>query len=271
MPAFLCATCGVQHADSAAPPARCIICEDPRQYVGAGGQRWMTHEALAVSHFNVFRDIGHDMLGIGVVPGFAIAQRAILLRTPAGNVLWDCLSLLDPATVTLIRALGGLAAIAISHPHYYGNMVEWGRAFDCPVLIHEADREWAVRPDPCLDFWSGESRAVLPRVTLHRLAGHFAGGAVLHAAIGKGVLLTGDIASVAPDRKHVSFMWSFPNWVPLPAAEVARMGAILAGLEFDAVYGAWWDRVIERDGKHAVAVSVARYIRAVTGPAPLSP
>ncbi len=264
MPAFLCATCGVQHAESEAPPARCIICEDPRQYVGAGGQRWTTQEALRATHFNVMRDIGHGMIGVGVMPGFAIAQRAILLRTPGGNVLWDCLSLLDPATIEAIRGLGGLAAVAISHPHYYGNMVEWGRAFGCPVLIHEADRAWAVRPDPCLEFWPGETRGVLPGVTLHRLGGHFPGGAVLHWDSGKGVLLTGDIASVAPDRRHVSFMWSFPNWVPLPAAEVARMGAVLEGLEFDAVYGAWWDRVIEADGKVAAARSVARYVRAVT-------
>lgn len=271
MPAFLCVTCGVQHAESAEPPARCVICEDPRQYVGAGGQRWITHDALAATHFNVFRDIGHDMIGIGVVPAFAIAQRAILLRTPAGNVLWDCVSLLDPATIAIIRALGGIAAVAVSHPHYYGNMVEWGRVFDCPVLIHEADRGWAVRDDPALAFWQGETRTILPGITLHRLGGHFAGGAVLHWATGQGVLLTGDIASVAPDRAHVSFMWSYPNWVPLPGAEVARMGAVLDALEFDAVYGAWWDRVIATGGKAAVGRSVERYLRAVTGPAPLGP
>lgn len=262
--AFICVTCGTQHAPSAAPPARCEVCEDPRQWVPQSGQAWTTMEALGRRHAVGFREVAPDLLGVGVFPDFGIAQRALMLRTPAGNVLWDCLSLLDPATVEAIQGLGGLAAIAISHPHYFGNMVEWGRAFGCPVLIHEADRAWAVRPDACLEFWSGEMRDVLPGVTLHRLGGHFPGGAVLHWDAGRGVLLTGDIASVAPDRQHVSFMWSFPNWVPLPAAEVVRMGAVLDRLEFDAVYGAWWDRVIERDGKQAVARSVARYVRAVT-------
>jgi hypothetical protein len=204
-------------------------------------------------------------------PDFAIAQRALLLRTPAGNVLWDCVALLDPATIGIVKALGGIAAIAISHPHYYASMVEWAQAFDCPVLLHEADARWVMRPDPAIRFWGGESHAVLPGVTLHRLGGHFAGGTILHWSAGAGAIMTGDIASVTPDRRHVAFMWSFPNWVPLPAAEVARMGAVLDTLDFDAVYGAWWDRVIASGGKAAVAASVARYQRAVTGPAALGP
>ena len=123
--------------------------------------------------------------------------------------------------------------------------------------------------DPAIRFWEGERHAVLPGVTLHRLGGHFAGGTILHWDAGPGAILTGDIASVTPDRRHVSFMWSFPNWVPLPAAEVTRMGAVLEALDFDAVYGAWWDRVIPTGGKAAVRRSVARYVAAVTGPGSL--
>lgn len=226
-------------------------------------------EALARRHVIGFREVAPDMLGLGMFPDFAIAQRALLLRTPAGNVLWDCVALLDPATVAIVKALGGIAAIAISHPHYYTSMVEWAQAFDCPVLLHAADRRWVMRPDPALRYWDGERREVLPGVTLHRLGGHYAGGTILHSAAGKGSILTGDIASVAPDRQHVSFMWSFPNWVPLPAAEVSRMGAVLDALDFDAVYGAWWDRVIPEGGKAAVRRSVDRYVAAVTGPGPL--
>lgn len=266
MPAFLCTACGTQFAPSEAPPPRCPVCGDGRQYVPAAGQDWTTLEALRTGHVNGWRLHEPDLFGIGTEPAFAIGQRALLLRTPAGNVLWDCVALLDGATVALVRALGGLAAIAISHPHYYTSMVEWGRAFGCPVLLHAADREWVMRPDSCLEFWEGETRAALPGVTLHRLGGHFPGGTVLHwarGAGGRGALLAGDIVSVAPDRAHVSFMWSFPNWVPLSAAEVARIGARVAALEFDAVYGAWWDRVIPTGGKAAVARSVARYLAAL--------
>ncbi|WP_211849942.1 MBL fold metallo-hydrolase [Neoroseomonas eburnea] len=271
MTAFICATCGTQHAPSATPPARCAICEDPRQWVPAGGQAWTTMEALSRRHAIGWREVAPGLLGLGVFPDFAIGQRALLVRTPQGNVLWDCVALLDPATVALVKALGGLKAIAVSHPHFYTSMVEWARAFDCPVLLHEADRAWVMRPDPAIRFWSGEAQEVLPGLTLHRLGGHFAGGTILHRAEGPGAILTGDIASVTPDRRHISFMWSFPNWVPLPAAEVARIGAALEALEFDAIYGGWWDRVMASGGKAAARDSVARYIRALAGPEPLAP
>lgn len=269
--AFICATCGTQHAPSAAPPATCAICEDPRQWVPGAGQAWTTMEALARRHAIGWREVAPDLLGCGMFPDFGIAQRALLLRTPAGNVLWDCVALLDAATVAIAKALGGIAAIAISHPHYYASMVDWAHAFGCPVLLHEDDARWVMRPDPAIRFWGGERHEVLPGVALHRLGGHFAGGTILHWARGKGAIMTGDIASVTPDRRHVAFMWSFPNWVPLPGGDVARMGRVLEALDFDAVYGAWWDRVIPSGGKDAVRASVARYIRAVEGPGPLAP
>jgi hypothetical protein len=264
--AFICVTCGTQHAPSAAPPAACPVCEDPRQWVPAAGQQWTTMEALARRHAIGWREVAPDILGCGVFPDFAIGQRALLVRTPAGNLLWDCVALLDPATVALVKGIGGLAAIAISHPHFYTAMVEWAHAFDCPVLLHAADRRWVMRPDPALRFWEGERHDILPGVSLHRLGGHFAGGTIMHLARGAGAILTGDIASVAPDRRHLSFMWSFPNWVPLPGAEVARIGARLAALDFEAIFGGWWDRVIAEGGKAAVARSVARYLDALAAP-----
>src|SRR5215204_1049159 len=79
-------------------------------------------------------------------PAFGIGQRAILAHTPAGNVLWDCLALIDEATVDLLNGLGGVSAIAISHPHYYTTMVEWSRALGgVPIYLHAADRQWVMR------------------------------------------------------------------------------------------------------------------------------
>jgi DNA-directed RNA polymerase subunit RPC12/RpoP len=52
MPAFICTACGAQFAPSEAPPARCPICEDERQYVPPRGQTWTTLPALAAAHFN---------------------------------------------------------------------------------------------------------------------------------------------------------------------------------------------------------------------------
>ena len=139
MPAFICTACGTQFPDSAQPPAQCRICEEERQYVPEAGQGWTTLDALAKSHVNQFRDYEPGVTGIGA--GFAIGQRALLLQTSGGNILWDCVATLNDATVAAIKARGGLKAIAISHPHFYTAMGEWARAFDCPIHLHAADKD----------------------------------------------------------------------------------------------------------------------------------
>lgn len=265
MPNFLCTACSSQFAETAAPPPACPICEDERQYVPARGQGWTTLEALRGGHANAWRQLGPDLLAMETMPAFGIGQRALLVRTPAGNLLWDCLALLDAATETVMRALGGLAGIAISHPHYYSTMVEWGRAFDCPVWLHAADRAHVMRPDPVLRFWEGDEQPVLPEVTLHRLGGHFAGGTVAHWSAGRGALLSGDVLQVLPDRKHLGFMRSYPCLIPLPPAEVRRIAERCAALEFEAIHGAFEGRDIAADGKAAVARSAKRYCRWVAG------
>jgi hypothetical protein len=192
----------------------------------------------------------------------------LLVRTPQGNVLWDCIAMLDDATVTLIDGLGGVKAIGISHPHFYTTMVEWSRAFDAPVHLHAADRHWIMRPDPAIRLWEGETLPLLPDVTLIRCGGHFAGGTVLHwpaGGGGRGALLTGDIVQLIPDRKFVTFMRSYPNQIPMSAPAVARIGDMLEPYAFDVLYGAWFDRVIPQGGKDAIRHSVKRYIAAIQG------
>jgi glyoxylase-like metal-dependent hydrolase (beta-lactamase superfamily II) len=261
---FLCMTCGTQHAESEAPPERCLICADERQYVPAAGQRWTTLEAMRKTLMATFRDEA-GVLGIGTAPSFGIGQRALLVRTPLGNVLWDCIALIDDAMVELIQGLGGIQAIAISHPHYYTTMVEWSRRFgNAPVYLHAADRQWAMRPDDCVQFWEGETKGILPGVTLIRAGGHYAGGTVLHwdrgGPEGRGALMTGDILQVTADSKFLGFMRSYPNFIPLGAAAVQRVADSVSGFAFDAIYGAFWDRVIPRGGRAALNASVTRHI-----------
>ena len=268
MPHFICTTCGVQHAESILPPERCAVCEDDRQYIGWGGQLWTTLPELRATHSNTFRPKGPDLIGVGTEPGFAIGQRALLVRDEAFPVLWDCISLVDEATVAAVRAAGGVRAIAISHPHYYSAMVEWARAFDVPVYLHAADREWVMRPDPALTFWEGDSCRLADDLTLIRCGGHYAGGTVLHwaaGAEGRGALLSGDIVQVVPDVAHVGFMYSYPNLIPLPEAAVARIAAALAPYPFERIHGAWWGRLVPRDGAAVVQRSAERYGRALRG------
>ena len=273
MPHFICTTCGTQHAESAEPPAHCAICDDERQYVGADGQRWTTLDALRRGHRNAFRRYEPGLYGIGTTPNFAINQRALLVRTPWGNVLWDCVALLDDATADIILALGGLRAVAISHPHYYTTNVEWARAFHAPVYLHAADRAHVMRPDDDAQFfWEGETHVLGDGVTLVRCGGHFDGGTVLHwagGADGRGVLLSGDIIQVAQDPRWVSFMYSYPNMIPLPPSVVRRIVRAIEPFEFDRLYGAWWDRetVVPR-AKDVSRRSAERYARVAADAAP---
>jgi hypothetical protein len=220
-------------------------------------------EALRKGHSNKIRRLAEGLTTIETTPAFGIAQRAILAQTPGGNVLWDCIALIDDATIDLLKGFGGVAAIAISHPHYYTTMVEWSRALgDVPIYLHAADRAWVMRPDTAVQFWEGDAKPIAPGVTLVRLGGHFDGGTVLHWADwgeGRGVLLSGDVLQVVPSG-HVSFMWSYPNLIPLSATKVRRIAEILEPFAFDAVYGAFSGRgQIDRNGRQVVAASVARY------------
>jgi hypothetical protein len=267
MPNFICTTCGTQYAESQQPSFACTICDEPRQYVKVTGQQWTTLDRLLLTNRNSIRFEEAGLIGIGIEPHFAIGQRALFLRSPGGNILWDCVSLLDPAVVECLQALGGISAIAISHPHYYSSMVEWSRAFGgAPIYLHADDHKWVMRSDKDVIFWRGETNALSDGVTLIRCGGHFDGGTVLHwstGADGRGALLSGDIIQVVPDRKHVSFMYSYPNYIPLPASAVQRIVDAVEPFPFDRIYGAFWDTVIDRDGRSVIHDSAARYLQGI--------
>lgn len=250
--------CGTSYPEAAAPPARCAICTDERQYVPAQGQAWTGAAALAGSHANAWRRPELDLYELETQPAFAIGQRAFLIRTPAGNILWDCVALLDKATRGIVAALGGIAAIAISHPHYYTTAQDWADAFSAPVYLHHHDREWLMRPSDRIRFWEGDRHLLLPGMTLVRLGGHFPGGSVLHWADGAGALLSGDILQVGADRASVSFLWSYPNNLPLSGTTVARIARAVADLRFQRIYGAFGQHVTA-EGDRVVQRSAARY------------
>ncbi len=228
---FVCVQCGTQFAETAGPPSRCPICEDERQFVRHAGQEWTTLERLATDHHNRLEQEAPRLLGIGTEPEFAIGQRALLLQSPGGNLLWDCIALLDDQTTAEIDARGGLRAIAISHPHFYTTMVDWAERFDAQIFLHAADRQWVM-----------PSRG---------------GGS-------KGALLTGDIITVVQDRRYVSFMRSYPNLIPLRPTAIRRIVERIEPFTFEQIYGGWWKTNVLSDAKNAVARSAERYLRAIS-------
>ncbi len=265
----ICVTCGTQFAAAEVMPEVCPICEDDRQYVPVAGQRWTTLAELRQNHANTLKVQEPNLVGIGIEPQFAIGQRALLVQTPEGNILWDCVSLLDPVTIEAIQVLGGISAIAISHPHFYTSMVEWSQTFgNAPIYLHADDREWVQRQTPAINFWEGDLHPLGTGLTLIRCGGHFPGSTVLHwatGANGRGALLTGDTLQVAADRHHVSFMYSYPNLIPLSAAVVTGIVQAVEPFRYDRIYGGWFDRVIPAEAKAAVSRSLERYVQAIQG------
>jgi glyoxylase-like metal-dependent hydrolase (beta-lactamase superfamily II) len=256
----------MQYAEGEKPPPQCPVCEDVRQYVRWDGQAWTTLDELRTSHAALLTD-DHGLLGIGSKPAFGIGQRALLVPAKEGNILWDCSALLDDAIVGRIKKLGGLSAIAISHCHYYTTMVEWSDAFGgVPIFLHENNRKWVQRDARAIVYWSGEDFRISRSATLYRVPGHFSGGMALHwngGAEGRGALFTGDVMQVTQDRRFLSFMYSYPNFIPLNGETVRRIGAIMEPLAFDRIYGAFWGRVIASGAKAAARASVARYLSAI--------
>ncbi|MBO0695758.1 MAG: MBL fold metallo-hydrolase [Verrucomicrobia bacterium] len=260
---FICVQCGTQFSETAEPPLHCPICEDERQFVRHGGQEWTTLKHLEADHRNRFEEEAPRLLGIGTEPEFAIGQRGLLLHSPAGNLLWDCIALLDEKTFSEVNARGGIRAIAISHPHYYTTMTEWAERFDAQIFLHSGDREWVMRKSPRIQFWEGTTLPLWDDLTLINCGGHFEGGTVLHwpaGADGKGALLTGDIIQVVQDRRYVSFMRSYPNLIPLGPSRITRILETIEPFSFDQIYGAWWKANVLWDAKKSVRRSAERYL-----------
>ena len=266
---YICTTCGVQYNESDSYPDYCPICTDQRQYIGPNGQEWTTLEKMTTSrkYRNEISWQEEGLYAMKTVPEFGIGQTAYLVQDNGFNVLWDCITFLDEETIQKINELGGIDIIALSHPHYYSTQVEWAKTFQAPVYIHEDDKQWIMRNSECVTLWSGEKVKLADHLMIHRLGGHFKGGAVLDWTAGnedKGILLTGDIIQVVPDTEWVSFMYSYPNLIPLPAAKVEEIALRVQTLHFDRIYNAF-HKVVSKNGNQAIQDSADRYVQALNG------
>lgn len=242
--------------------------KDPRQYVPPQGQTWTSRTQMSTKYKNSWSRISPSnpsFYSLTTTPKFGIGQRAILIKTPShGNVLWDCLTLLDQATVDWIRSQGGLQAIVISHPHYYTSHLTWGYEFDCPVYISGLDVDWVQRED----VWgirrllSPDATEIMPGVNAITTGGHFPGSLVLHTDAScepqgvvqeegqkSGRLFIADTLVTVPSALYsknrpkgttsYGFFWSIPNMIPLSPEAIKGIWKALEPWEFGSTHGAF--------------------------------
>ncbi|MDN6605243.1 hydrolase [Brevibacterium sp.] len=261
----ICRTCGVE--TSTPPPQLCPICDDERQFVPASGQEWTTREELeSEGHSVSINEREPGLFALQVEPKLGIGQTCYLAQTEHGNLLFDVPPYIDNDVVAAVMELGGVHGIAASHPHMFGLQLEWSAAFEgAPVFVCRTDAEWVQRDGPNIWAYYREARP-LPGTAVLRTGGHFAGSAIAlwTGSDGTGVMLSGDtIGPVARDG-WVTFMRSFPNYLPLSANVVRRIAASVADLDFDRMYGNF-GQTISSGAKVAVATSAERYAEWVSG------
>ena len=258
----ICTACGTEFPPNGKLPELCPICNDDRQYIPEGGQAWTSFNELSDNYGVSSRKINSGLYELMMTPLFAIGQRALLVTAPEGNILWDCIPLLNEPAIEFIKSKGGIRAIAFSHPHFYSTMNKWADIFDCPIYIHQNDEQWIVNKGSRQNLWSGIEKQLWDRMKLINVGGHFPGSSILYVPFlsARGSILCGDTFVISPSKKHTAAMYSYPNKIPLPLKEIGRIKEQISLLEFDTIYG-WNDsQNINSEAKVIVENSLAKYV-----------
>lgn len=257
----ICTTCGTRYSMEKHNENICAICRDDRQYVPSSGQEWISYDALLDNHSIRLKKHNEQLYEFKILPSFAISQRAFFIKSDFGNILWDCIPLITEPIMDFIQKNGGIKAIVISHPHYYSLMNEWAKAFQCPIYIHEADREWVMDTAENIEFWKGNEYKLTKDATIIHTGGHFSGSAVLHHELnplGKALFL-GDSLYLSRDKRHLSAMYSYPNLIPLTNSETLAVFDIIRKYKFDALFGAFDHQDVYEGGREIFETSFSKY------------
>jgi hypothetical protein len=257
----ICATCGTQFPPDKPLPQLCPICDDDRQYINVNGQQWTSLENINQQFGLKVTKRSESLYELKMVPDFAIGQRAFLILSPNGNILWDCIPMINEAVMGFIKEKGGLKAIAISHPHYYCTMTEWAKQFNCPVYIHSSDQQWIMNKSSGIKLWDGYEFPLWDGMKIYNIGGHFPGSSVLHIPqeLSKGLLLCGDSLYIARSKKHIAVMHSYPNQIALSKREFTSVYNKSANLKFDTMLGAFEGQDLIGNADEIFLQSMNRY------------
>ena len=258
---IICTACGTQYQQTFASEAACPICLDDRQAVPEKGQSWTNLQELSDDYGVIIRQLNENLYELKMAPSFAIGQRALLVTTAKGNILWDCIALINEPTIEFIKSKGGLKAIAFSHPHYYTTMNEWAEIFNCPIYIHQKDEQWIFNKGEHISLCGEVEKELWDGIRLINIGGHFPGSSILHVPFlsNEGTILCGDTFYISPNKKHAAVMYSYPNRIPLPIADVQRIKMQMASISFDTLYGFYDYQNICGNAKQVIGHSLNKY------------
>ena len=258
---IICTACGTQYLQSKNDLMLCPICTDDRQAVPENGQTWTSLNKLTDNYSVIIKKLHEQLYEIKMAPSFAIGQRALLVITPGGNILWDCIALLNEPTIEFIKSKGGLKAIAFSHPHYYSTMNDWAEIFNCPIYIHQNDEQWIFNKGSRINLWNDTEQELWDGIRLINIGGHFPGSSILHVSFlsTSGTVLCGDTFYISPSKKHMAVMYSYPNRIPLPLYEVERIKKQMSSISFDTIYGFYDYQNIYTEAKLVMEKSFSKY------------
>jgi glyoxylase-like metal-dependent hydrolase (beta-lactamase superfamily II) len=258
---IICTACGTQYQQTLAAKAACPICLDDRQAVPEKGQSWTNLQVLSDDYGVIIKKLNDSLYELKMAPSFAIGQRALLVITPTGNILWDCIALINEPTIEFIKSKGSLKAIAFSHPHYYTTMNEWAGIFNCPIYIHQKDEQWIFNKGEHVSLWSEVEKELWDGIRLINIGGHFPGSSILHVPFLsiEGTILCGDTFYISPSKKHAAVMYSYPNRIPLPLQEVQRIKKQVLNIRFDTIHGFYDYQNIYFTAKQIIEQSLEKY------------
>ena len=170
------------------------------------------------------------------------------------------------------------ANIQISHPHFYNTHLDWAAAFNCPVYLASDEQEWLCRTEPpsstprrrFIEGPTGAAQEIIPGVTAIKCGGHFPGSLVLHWSSAKILCLADTIMTVPsglsfhesrqPGTNTYSFMWSYPNMIPLAPTALKGIWDAVSPFEFETTFGGFPGQNVRRkDAKKLVLESMQNW------------
>jgi len=257
----ICTACGTEFPSDSDLPQLCPICDDDRQYIPEKGQTWTNPDELSNNYSVLIKKINNRLYELKMIPGFAIGQRAFFVLASGGNILWDCIPLIDEPTIDFIKSKGGLKAIAFSHPHYYSTMNVWADVFNCPIYIHQNDEQWIMNKGNHVSLWVDTERELWDSIRIINIGGHFPGSSILHIPFlsPEGLVLCGDTLYISRSKRHIAVMHSYPNQIPLSLREVHRINEQVQNIQFDTLYGAFSGQNLSNNVKIIFDNSMKKY------------